>query len=60
VEVRSRGVDIDPATLRGRPRRGLSGGAALAILLARIGDSRVAVLARPLPRATAAAESPPG
>lgn len=60
VEVLSRGVDVDPATLRRRLRRGLGGTAALAILLARIGDSRVAVLARPLPRSTVAAGAPAG
>lgn len=46
VEIKKRGVDVDPAALR----RELSprGPASLTVLLARVGDSRLAILAEPL------------
>jgi SAM-dependent methyltransferase len=48
VEIKKRGVDIDPARLRSELRP--SGPNSLTVLLARVGDQRLAVLADPLPR----------
>jgi hypothetical protein len=46
VEIKKRGVDIDPAALRRelKPR----GANSLTVILARVGERRLAVLARPL------------
>jgi hypothetical protein len=47
VEIKKRGVDIDPAALRRElnPR----GPQSITVLLARVGESRLAVLAEPVP-----------
>jgi SAM-dependent methyltransferase len=46
VEIKKRGVDIDPAVLRRRLK--LAGTESITVLLARVGDRRLAVLAQPV------------
>lgn len=46
VEIKKRGVDIDPAALRRELRP--QGPASITVLLARVGESRLAILAEPV------------
>jgi hypothetical protein len=48
VEIKKRGVDVDPAVLRRELKP--SGPNTITVLLARVGDRRLAILAEPLAR----------